>query len=93
MTENLNELFNMVARTSKIRDEIYRLRSDIREFVRHEDYVLPKSCQSHIQYAEEVTLDDAQDGMSETIIELCDAMRLLKESEELKMRNKGEKSV
>ena len=79
MNEHAEEIFNFIARASKIHDEIYRLRSDIRAFISHTDYVLPTICKDDLNFAEDVPLCNAQHSMAEAIVNLCSAMRIYKE--------------
>jgi len=82
MKQNSIEIFNLVARASKIHDEIFRLRGDVRELIRHEDYVLPNPCLDDLRYVEEPLLDDAEDAMADAIVSLCAAMRKEEEIDE-----------
>lgn len=82
MKENNIQVFNFVARTSKIHDEIFRLRNDLREFIRHTDYVLPGKALDDIRYTEDGHLGDAQENVGEAIVSLCNAMRIAEEEKE-----------
>ena len=84
MDHTVTEIFDLLAQTSKIHDEIVRLRNDIERFIDHSDYVLPVSCVDNLAFARDTDLHDAQENMQYAIVALCTAMRSAKNKTEEK---------
>ena len=82
MKQNSIEIFNLLAHASKIHDEIYRLRCDIRDFLRNEDHTQHcKNCNS-LRTVEQIELKEAQEFVGDAVINLCCIMREEEEEKE-----------
>ena len=68
MKQNGAEIFNMLAHASKIRDETFRLRREMRDFANRTGDAFFKDCADGF-------LKDAQHDINRAVMVLCAAMR------------------